>query len=147
MNSQSAVQPARPASNAPYHPAPDSATYRDLLLFEERFKRNAEMLAKRSRRYSSEPPRPTQVQHLAKTGSSLPVDNLWRSPVHVSPFAGEPSYGRPKDPGDDDSPRLTLLQTYILLRLLQGSLAVDTITLCLFFASGMYEEKIRYAKR
>lgn len=44
----------RPGANAPYHPTSDPATYRDLLLFEERFKRNAEMLTKRSRRYSSE---------------------------------------------------------------------------------------------
>lgn len=35
----------------------------------------------------------------------------------------------------------------VKLRLLQATLAVVLITLVLFFASGMYEEKIRYAHR
>lgn len=46
--------PIRPAPNAPYHPPADTSTYRDLLLFEERLKSNAEMLRRRRRRYSSE---------------------------------------------------------------------------------------------
>lgn len=53
MPSETAALVARPAANDPYHPTSDQATYRDLLLFEERFKRNAEMLTKRSRRYRS----------------------------------------------------------------------------------------------
>lgn len=46
--------PRRPAPTAPYNPAPDTSTYRDLLLFEERLKMNAEMLRRRRRRYSGE---------------------------------------------------------------------------------------------
>lgn len=46
--------PVRPAPNAPFHPHGDMATYRDLLLFEERLKMNAEMLRKRRRRYMGE---------------------------------------------------------------------------------------------
>ena len=44
----------RPAPNAPYNPGADTATYRDLLLFEERLKMNAEMLRRRRRRYNGE---------------------------------------------------------------------------------------------
>lgn len=42
----------RPAPTAPYHPHGDTATYRDLLLFEERLKMNAEMLRRRRTRYN-----------------------------------------------------------------------------------------------
>jgi hypothetical protein len=38
-------------------------------------------------------------------------------------------------------------QNPLLLRALQASLTVVFMTLALFFASGMYEEKIRYAHR
>lgn len=37
------------------------------------------------------------------------------------------------------------LQNIVLLRGLQAAVAVVFITLALFFASGMHEEKIRYA--
>lgn len=43
----------RPGSGI-FHPAADTSTYRDLLLFEERLKMNAEMLRRRRRRYSGE---------------------------------------------------------------------------------------------
>lgn len=46
--------PQRPHPTAAFHPHGDTATYRDLLLFEERLKMNAEMLRRRRRRYSSE---------------------------------------------------------------------------------------------
>lgn len=47
-------QPKRPSPTAPFHPPADTSTYRDLLLFEERLKLNAEMLRRRKRRYSGE---------------------------------------------------------------------------------------------
>jgi hypothetical protein len=47
-------QVQRPHPTAPFHPHGDTATYRDLLLFEERLKMNAEMLRRRRRRYNSE---------------------------------------------------------------------------------------------
>lgn len=47
-------QPTRPASTTTFHPPADTSTYRDLLLFEERLKMNAEMLRRRRRRYSGE---------------------------------------------------------------------------------------------
>lgn len=48
------LQVQRPHPTAPFHPHGDTATYRDLLLFEERLKMNAEMLRRRRRRYNSE---------------------------------------------------------------------------------------------
>ena len=37
----------RPHPQAPFNPSADQATFRDLLLFEERLKMNAEMLRKK----------------------------------------------------------------------------------------------------
>lgn len=55
-SSRSSTPPTiiRPHPTAPFHPHGDTATYRDLLLFEERLKMNAEMLRRRRRRYNSE---------------------------------------------------------------------------------------------
>jgi len=47
----------RPHPQAPFNPSADQATFRDLLLFEERLKMNAEMLRKRRRRYSGQSPK------------------------------------------------------------------------------------------
>ncbi|KAL7424016.1 hypothetical protein Q5752_001601 [Cryptotrichosporon argae] len=100
----------RPTPNAPFHPAADTATFRDLLLFEERLKMNAEMLRRRRRRYSV---------------------FLWTFVFALVVM----TY------------RLFVLppSNIVLLRGLQAAIAVVSITLALFFASGMYEEKIRYA--
>ncbi|KAK4686421.1 hypothetical protein P7C73_g3712, partial [Tremellales sp. Uapishka_1] len=99
----------RPSSQAPFHPPSDMSTYRDLLLFEERLKTNAEMLRRRRRRYSF---------------------FLW-SLVAVLMMMAYHLLVRPPT-------------TLLALRALQGCVAVVFITLGLFFASGMYEEKIRY---
>lgn len=54
--SQNRTTPSRsqtpPIHNPNWHPPPDTSTYRDLLLFEERLKSNAEMLRRRRTRYS-----------------------------------------------------------------------------------------------
>ncbi|WVF68096.1 hypothetical protein IAT40_002859 [Kwoniella sp. CBS 6097] len=109
-SSSSQSQPIRPHPLAPYHPPADTATYRDLLLFEERLKSNAEMLRKRRQRYNIF--LWTFVASLFTMGYRLLVQ-----------------------------PPTSLLK----LRALQASVAVLFITLALFFASGMYQEKIRYA--
>jgi hypothetical protein len=41
--------PSRPTSA--FHPPTDAATFRDLVLFEERLKSNAALLKRRKRRY------------------------------------------------------------------------------------------------
>ncbi|OCF58437.1 hypothetical protein L486_04470 [Kwoniella mangroviensis CBS 10435] len=106
-----ASTPNRPHPLAPYYPPADTATYRDLLLFEERLKSNAEMLRKRRKRYQ----------------------------VFLYTFIG--AWG------------FMLYQLFVVppksnlrIRALQASLAVVSVTLVLFFASGMYEEKIKYAQ-
>ncbi|GMK58323.1 hypothetical protein CspeluHIS016_0503550 [Cutaneotrichosporon spelunceum] len=101
----------RPGSAAPFHPAADAATYRDLLLFEERLKMNAEMLRKRRRRYRI---------------------FLW-SFIAVLVACAWHLLTRPPE-------------NMVLLRALQATLAVVGITLTLFFASGMHDDKIRYAQ-
>ncbi|WVW81029.1 hypothetical protein I302_103020 [Kwoniella bestiolae CBS 10118] len=103
--------PTRPHPLAPYHPPADTATYRDLLLFEERLKSNAEMLRRRRKRY--------QVFLYTFVGAfALIIYKLFVTP--------------PK--------------SNLRIRALQASLAVVSVTLVLFFASGMYEEKIKYAQ-
>ncbi|WVQ79474.1 hypothetical protein IAT38_001573 [Cryptococcus sp. DSM 104549] len=100
----------RPSPTTPYHPPSDTATYRDLLLFEERLKSNAEMLKRRRQRYSI---------------------FLW-SFVAILITMGHMLLFQPPE-------------NLLRMRALQASVAVVLITLVLFFASGMYEEKIRYA--
>ncbi|RSH82195.1 hypothetical protein EHS25_006128 [Saitozyma podzolica] len=119
----------RPDPRAPFHPPADTSTYRDLLLFEERLKMNAEMLRRRRRRYST--PRTVALCSPLAVRRSQPSLPLVLCPRHGR-------HGTPTRPGAP--------QTLLLLRALQGSLAVVLITLALFFASGMYEEKVRYAR-
>ncbi|BEI93719.1 uncharacterized protein CcaverHIS019_0601780 [Cutaneotrichosporon cavernicola] len=102
--------PRRPGSAAPFHPAADTGTYRDLLLFEERLKMNAEMLRRRRRRYRI---------------------FLW-SVIAVLVVCAYCLLTRPPE-------------NIVSLRALQAALAVVGITLTLFFASGMHDDKIRYA--
>ncbi|WVR08398.1 hypothetical protein IAU60_005453 [Kwoniella sp. DSM 27419] len=100
----------RPHPQAPYHPPGDTATYRDLLLFEERLKSNAEMLRRRRQRYN--------IFLWSFLCALFTMGyRLWMQPP----------------------------TNMIKLRALQAGVAVTLITLALFFASGMYEEKIRYA--
>lgn len=67
--------PARPHPHAPFHPTSDQATYRDLLLFEERLKMNAEMLRKRRRRYNGKSIIPwRRLFQSTKSSYSFPLD-------------------------------------------------------------------------
>ncbi|ORX41234.1 Spo7-like protein-domain-containing protein [Kockovaella imperatae] len=100
----------KPSPNTPYFPPSDTSTYRDLLLFEERLKMNAEMLRRRRRRYAA---------------------FLWTFVTALLYLAHWLIFLPPA--------------TMLSLRALQATVAVVFITLALFFASGMYEEKIRYA--
>jgi hypothetical protein len=43
-----------PHPSAPFYPLADTTTYKDLLLFEERLKMNAQMLNRRRRRYEGQ---------------------------------------------------------------------------------------------
>ncbi|WWC72422.1 uncharacterized protein I206_106384 [Kwoniella pini CBS 10737] len=102
--------PTRPHPLAPYHPPADTATYRDLLLFEERLKSNAEMLKKRRQRYNV-------FLYTFIIALAFMAYKLFITPPNSN----------------------------LKIRALQASMAVVSVTLVLFFASGMYEEKIKYA--
>jgi hypothetical protein len=85
----------RPHPTAPFHPHGDTATYRDLLLFEERLKMNAEMLRKRRRRYNSE------SAYLLCAASSLEeiygdelVEKLEKSTTSFGPWQARRLVGR-----------------------------------------------------
>ncbi|RSH78351.1 uncharacterized protein EHS24_002074 [Apiotrichum porosum] len=139
--------PRRPAPTAPYNPAPDTSTYRDLLLFEERLKMNAEMLRRRRRRYSGRIPGTEGASHgvamsLVPAADADAAAKVWlivlTRPVFLYSFIVAlvvMAY------------RLVVMppENLVLLRGLQAAVAVVFITLALFFASGMHEEKIRYA--
>jgi hypothetical protein len=54
-SSMTSERPAHlPHPSAPFHPLADTTTYKDLLLFEERLKMNAQMLNRRRRRYEGQ---------------------------------------------------------------------------------------------
>ncbi|CEH13975.1 UNCHARACTERIZED [Ceraceosorus bombacis] len=94
----------------PFHPPPDNAVFRDLLIFEERLKQNAARLVKRRRKYV-----------VLLTSFIVGVVILsYRIFVLTPP-----------------------VKPYGLLHYLQlGALLLGGTTIFLFFASGMYSERI-----
>ena len=131
--------------STPFYPPNDQATYRDLLLFEERLKTNALALIRRKKRYQC------ALYH------SFPLYLLMPLPLgFLAQLAAVIIFLLSE----------VLLQTtfltvpYRLLRFRQldvevhlhpyvtpGLLLVSLTTFALFFASGMYGEKIAYANR
>ncbi|KAJ3904579.1 Spo7-like protein-domain-containing protein [Lentinula edodes] len=115
-------------------PPNDSTTYRDLILFEERLKSNAASLQKRKQRYQL-----FLVQLFT-------VITFLLYEVLVSPEASLLAI-----PYTWLLQRLGLfpldLSTTIHPYLTTGLLFVSVTTLVLFFASGMYSEKIAYANK
>ncbi|KAH7882871.1 hypothetical protein F5I97DRAFT_1938805 [Phlebopus sp. FC_14] len=121
-------------SQTSFHPSNDPATYRDLLLFEERLKTNAATLQRRKSRYQ------LFLLHLVLAIAFLLSEVLLQTAFLDIPY------------------------TYILRGILpdvygsvssikphpyfaSGLLFVAVTALLLFFASGMYSEKIAYANR
>ncbi|KAF9781179.1 hypothetical protein BJ322DRAFT_1101241 [Thelephora terrestris] len=119
-----------------FHPPRDTATYSDLLMFEERLKSNASVLKRRKRRYQ------LFLFQLLALISFLVCEvclqlNLLDIPFHFLLFRMFPTLYSPEDMADIHvHPYLTL-----------GLLSVSVTTLVLFFASGLYSEKIAYANR
>ncbi|OBZ66352.1 hypothetical protein A0H81_13675 [Grifola frondosa] len=126
------LSPAPP--KGAFYPVNDAATYRDLLLFEERLKTNAASLNRRKHRYQ-----------LFLAQLLLLIAFLLADVVLHANLLGVPC-------------------TFVLRRLLprtytgtaevkvhpyvaSGLLFVAVTTLVLFFASGLYAEKIGYANR
>ncbi|KAH6910806.1 hypothetical protein BKA70DRAFT_1271550 [Coprinopsis sp. MPI-PUGE-AT-0042] len=121
----------RPASRNALHPPNDAATYRDLLMFEERLKTTALSLQKRKSRYQFflfwqllvvafllwEVLLPPQVSILVIPWGFLVHLVYPQTQAQVHPYVST------------------------------GLLFVNVTTLLLFFASGMYSEKIAYANK
>lgn len=101
-----------PFGMAPYHPAGDAQTYRDLLIFEERLKQNAARLMKRRTKYQT-----FLVLLCAAISSSAYY-------VFIRPAQWQP---------------LHYLNVTVLL--------ITATMLLLFFASGMYGERITAANK
>jgi len=118
-------------SRPSFHPPNDPATYRDLLLFEERLKTNAASLQRRKSRYQ------LFLLHLVLVIAFLLSEVLLQTSFLDIPY------------------------TYLLRHIVYGAvptakphpyfasglLFVAITTLLLFFASGMYSDKIAYANR
>ncbi|KAG8925551.1 hypothetical protein FRC02_009598 [Tulasnella sp. 418] len=121
-----------PGSKSSYVPTFDSSTYRDLLIFEERLKTNALSLKKRKFRYQ------LFLSYLVIMIIISAIDFLFDTSILALPanFALQyipPSYRPPP--------------LYITTYVASGVLLVHGMTLLLFFASGMYSEKIGFANR
>jgi hypothetical protein len=176
-----------------YYPAADIATFKDLLLFEERLKRNAGALKKRKLRYQracilirSHTILQKYLKHSPSLIQSIPIISLGRLriysfsgdrltfylatiPVHLTllvlmvlvllsdvlletelfilPLNLALSYyflymSRWRGEVNREFPPFTT-QPYIK----NGSLFISGMTLFLFFASGMYREKVEYANK
>ncbi|PPQ86177.1 hypothetical protein CVT25_006920 [Psilocybe cyanescens] len=124
------------ASKGSFGPPNDSATYRDLLLFEERLKTNAANLQRRKSRYQL-----FLFQLLAVIAFLLcevvlpPHISILSIPLRIILQRLLPEIYTP----DTD----VTVHPYFS----SGLLFVSVTTLVLFFASGMYSEKIAYANK
>ncbi|KAG8807483.1 hypothetical protein FRC17_004442 [Serendipita sp. 399] len=117
-----------------YHPSADTATFRDLLLFEERLKRNAGILKRKKARY--------QIFVLLVFLS----DVLLETDLFILPLNLALEYYLLYTQPDIDWRRDELyfhLPPYVKT----GGLFILGVTLFLFFASGMYSERVGYANK
>ncbi|KAL4071838.1 hypothetical protein J3A83DRAFT_4236776 [Scleroderma citrinum] len=119
---------------ASFHPPNDPATYRDLLLFEERLKTNAAALQRRKSRYQ------LFLINLVLAIVFLLSEVLLQTAFLDIPYTYVLRSIFPDVYGKVDSVKL---HPYIP----SGLLFVAVTALLLFFASGMYAEKIAYANR
>ncbi|PIL29381.1 hypothetical protein GSI_09433 [Ganoderma sinense ZZ0214-1] len=117
-----------------FYPPSDAATFRDLLLFEERLKTNAASLNRRKRRYQ------LFLSQLLLIIGFLLCEVLLQTNWLGVPYKWVLHQTLPEIyPGDAD----VRVHPYFA----SGLLFVSVTTLVLFFASGMYSEKIGYANK
>ncbi|KIJ62077.1 hypothetical protein HYDPIDRAFT_114914 [Hydnomerulius pinastri MD-312] len=121
-------------SRASFHPSNDPATYRDLLLFEERLKSNAAILQRRKSRYQ------LFLLHLVLAIAFLLSEVLLQTAFLDIPYTYVLRNILPDVYGN-----VTSVKPHPYFA--SGVLFVAVTTLLLFFASGMYSEKIAYANR
>jgi len=148
MPKKSTQSPSGPS----FFPPNDQGTYRDLLLFEERLKTNALILNRRKSRYQcmSCLPLKEPILHIISSPVFLVqlifaiVFLLSEVLLHTSflsiPYQYLLRHAFPNAYGPDVEIRL---HSYVA----SGLLFVSVTTLLLFFATGLYSEKIGYANR
>ncbi|KAF8523670.1 Spo7-like protein-domain-containing protein [Gautieria morchelliformis] len=119
-----------PPQRGSFYPPNDASTYRDLLLFEERLKTNAASLKRRKSRYQ------LFLAQLLLVIAILLSDVLLDTSFLVLPLNFLLGRTWP------DRPAIVAHQ-YVT----SGLLFIAVTTLVLFYASGLYAEKIAYANR
>ncbi|KAJ8490066.1 hypothetical protein ONZ51_g2554 [Trametes cubensis] len=127
-------RPSPPSPSGSFYPPNDAATYRDLLLFEERLKTNAASLHRRKRRYQ-----------LFLLQLLIIIVFLLAEVLLNTNFLGVPY----KWVLHQLLPEIYTERTEVRVHpyFASGLLFVSVTTLVLFFASGMYSEKIGYANK
>ncbi|PCH37602.1 hypothetical protein WOLCODRAFT_110180 [Wolfiporia cocos MD-104 SS10] len=139
--------PPRAPRAGGFSPAYDAATYRDLLLFEERLKTNAASLTRRKRRYQ------LFLAQLALVIVFLLCEVLLHAQLLAIPYRAVLGrlyalrHGRGAAGGGDEGLPEWARDAEVHPYVASGLLFVAVTTLVLFFASGMYSEKIGYANR
>ncbi|RXW21450.1 hypothetical protein EST38_g4407 [Candolleomyces aberdarensis] len=116
-----------------FHPPNDNATYRDVLMFEERLKTTAASLQRRKSKYQFFLCQLLLVIAVLLWEALLPPE----ASILVIPYRLLLQRILPAVDSD------VRLPPYIP----SGLLFVSVTTLLLFFASGMYSEKIAYANK
>ncbi|KAH9886313.1 hypothetical protein C8Q73DRAFT_658621 [Cubamyces lactineus] len=127
-------RPSPPTASPSFHPPNDAATYRDLLLFEERLKTNAASLHRRKRRYQ-----------LFLLQLLLIIAFLLAEVLLNTNFLGVPYKWVLHQLLPDIYTERSEVRVHPYFA--SGLLFVSVTTLVLFFASGMYSEKIGYANK
>ncbi|KAI0759281.1 hypothetical protein BD413DRAFT_598302 [Trametes elegans] len=127
-------RPAPPTPAGSFYPPNDAATYRDLLLFEERLKTNAASLNRRKHRYQF------FLLQLLLIIAFLLCEVLLQTNLLGLPYKWLLCRLLPDIYTADTEVRV---HPYFA----SGLLFVSVTTLVLFFASGMYSEKIGYANK
>jgi hypothetical protein len=143
------------SSKGSFSPPNDNATYKDLLLFEERLKINAASLQRRKSRYQ---------RVLLYFSLGLLFTYLYLFAVFLLQLLLVIAFLLSEVLLPPSSSMLSIPYKFVLQRLLpdiytseteitlhpyvaSGLLFVNVTTLVLFFASGMYSEKIAYANK
>lgn len=140
-----------PPQRVSFSPAGESATYKDLLFFEERLKANAANLRRRKSRYQRKSHlNPLSLQKLSTITvilAQLVISILFlaaevflQTEFMSIPYKLALRKAFPDAYGEE-------MPVHLHPYIAKGLLLVTVTTLALFFASGLYSEKIGYANR
>jgi hypothetical protein len=139
---------SRAGTPKPGQPPSDAATYRDLLLFEERLKTNAARLRRRKRKYQSEYST-SSCAACSHLGPVLLLQLVFCITILASDVLLSTDFlAWPINYLVQHMPIFTGAQDIVLSPYVrQSAFGIAVITLFLFYASGLYAEKIGYANR